>query len=86
MHANPMLRGLPLSSDFEIIDTDDGITSAPAIPCIARNMMSSMPVLARPLARMKMERKKLPTRFTDLGPMTSAMVPARSKQEPLVRK
>ena len=47
-------------------------------------MISSMPVLARPEAMMKQPAKKHPVRLITRFPRTSAIEPAKSKQEPLV--
>jgi hypothetical protein len=80
-----MLRVLPLGAAFATIATEVGRQSETAIPCIARNMINSMPLRASPHARMNMLVRKQPSRFTRLLPITSATEPARSRQELLVR-
>jgi hypothetical protein len=84
-HEKPILRFLPLGAEFETIATDVGRQSETAIPCIARNIMSSIPVRARPHAMIKPPVSKQPARLTRRVPTASAIEPARRRQELLVR-
>lgn len=62
MHAMPILRLLPLAIALVSMPTEVGRQSATAIPCMARNMISSIPVRASPPASTKQARKKQPVR------------------------
>lgn len=55
-----------------MMDILDGATSALAIPCMARNIISSIPVQESPLPSMKAKFRKQPARLTGRGPITSA--------------
>ena len=85
IQANPTLRLLPLATALVSIPTEVGRQSATAIPCIARNMINSMPVRARPHPSMKQARRKHPMRKTGRLPTTSATAPAVRRHEPLVK-
>jgi hypothetical protein len=80
-----MLRVLPLGTACATIATEVGKQSDIAIPCMARNMISWMPVRDSPHARIKMLVRKQPNRLTRLLPITSAMEPARRRHELLVK-
>jgi len=80
-----MLRFLPLGAAFATMATEVGRQSETAIPCMARNMTNSIPVRAKPHTRMKTLVRKQPSKLTRLVPITSAMEPASSKQELLVK-
>jgi hypothetical protein len=81
---NPMLRFLPVGTASARIATDVGRQSETAIPCKARNIISSIPVLARPQPIVNHPSRKHPVKFIRRFPTTSATDPARSRQEPLV--
>jgi len=80
-----MLRFLPLGAALATIATEVGRQRETAIPCMARNMTNSIPVRAKPHTRMKTLVRKQPSKFTRLVPITSAMEPASSKHELLVK-
>lgn len=84
-HEKPILRFLPLGAEFETIATDVGRQSDTAIPCIARNIISSIPVRARPHAMIKPPVSKQPARLIRRAPIASAIEPERRRQELLVR-
>jgi hypothetical protein len=81
---NPMLRFLPVGTASAIIATDVGRQSETAIACRARNIINSIPVLARPQPMMNHPSRKHPVKLIRRFPTTSATDPARSRQEPLV--
>ena len=85
MQAKPTLRVLPRATTLVRIPTEVGKQSATAIPCMARNMINSIPVRARPHASTKQARKKHPVRNTGRLPTTSATAPAVRRHEPLVK-
>ena len=80
----PMLRFLPSGTAFARIATEVGKHSDTATPCRARNMISSIPVLARPQPMMNHPSKKHPVKLISRLPTTSAIEPARSRHDPLV--
>lgn len=84
IQANPTFRLLPLATALVSMPTEVGRQSATAIPCMARNMINSIPVRARPHASTKQERRKQPVRKTGRLPTTSATAPAIRRHEPLV--
>jgi hypothetical protein len=59
----PKFPGLPSSTAADTTEIEEGTTSALAIPCIARNMISSIPVRDTPQASMKAARMKQPVRL-----------------------
>ena len=65
--------------------TEVGRQRATAIPCIARNIINSIPVRARPHASTKQARRKHPKRKMGRLPTTSATAPAIRRHEPLVK-
>ncbi len=65
--------------------TEVGRQRATAIPCMARNMLNSISVRARPHARTKQATRKHPVRKIGRLPTTSATAPAMRRHEPLVR-
>lgn len=79
-----ILRLVPLVIAVLMIPIEVGKQSAIAIPCMARNMINSMPVFGNPQASMKRPSIKVPVRLTMRLPMTSAIEPARRRHEPLV--
>lgn len=83
--ANPTLRLLPLATALVSMPTEVGRQSATAIPCMARNMINSIPVRARPQASTKQARRKQPTRKIGRLPTTSATAPAIKRHAPLVK-
>ena len=80
-----MLRDRPTGTECETIATEVGRQSATATPCMARNMINSIPVRARPQARMKPPVRAQPVRLMFLWPTTSAMEPARIRQVLIVK-
>ena len=84
IQANPILRFLPLGTVLVRIPTEVGRQRATAIPCMARNMINSIPDRARPHANTKQARRKHPVRNTGRLPITSATAPAMRRHEPLV--
>ena len=62
MHANATLRRLPLGTVLARIPTEVGRHSASAIPCMPRNMISSIPVRANPHPSTKQPVRKHPAR------------------------
>ena len=85
IQAKPTLRLLPLDTALVSIPTEVGRQSASAIPCMARNMISSIPVRARPHASTKQASRKQPMRYTGRLPTTSATEPASRRHELLVK-
>lgn len=79
-----MLRLVPLGIAVLRIPIEVGKQSATAIPCMARNMINSTPVLGRPQARMNTPTRNVPVRLTTRLPMTSAIDPASRRHDPLV--
>ena len=80
----PILRFLPEGTASATIATEVGRQRDTATPCKARNMISSIPVLARPQPTMSHPSRKQPVRLMRRFPTTSAIDPASSRQEPLV--
>ena len=85
IQAKPILSILPRATALVRIPTEVGKQSATAIPCMARNMINSIPVRARPHASTKQARKIHPVRNTGRLPTTSATAPAIRRHEPLVK-
>lgn len=85
IQANPTLRLLPLGTALVSIPTEVGRQSATAIPCMARNMINSIPVRVRPHASTKQPRRKHPARNMGRLPTTSATAPAIRRHEPLFK-
>ena len=85
IQENPTLRLLPLGIALVSMPTEVGRQRATAIPCMARNMISSIPVRARPQASTKQARRKHPARNMGRLPTTSATAPAIKRHEPLVK-
>lgn len=84
IQANPTLRLLPLGIALINIPTKVDKQRATAIPCMARNIINSIPVRASPHASMKQARRKHPVRKTGRLPTTSATAPTTRRHEPLV--
>lgn len=80
-----MFYCLPLGTAFATIATEVGRQNETAIPYIVRNIISSIPVRAKLHTNIKTLVKKQPSRLTRLLPITSAIEPARSRQELLVK-
>ena len=85
MQENPTLRLLPLGIALVRMPTEVGRQRATASPCMARNMINSIPVRARPHASTKQGRRKHPTRKIGRLPITSATAPVSRRHETLVR-
>ena len=85
IQEKPTLRLLPLGIVLVSMPTEVGRQRATAIPCMARNMINSIPVRARPHASTKQARRKHPARNMGRLPMTSATAPAIKRHEPLVK-
>lgn len=84
-HEKPMLRFRPLGTAFDMMATEVGKQNETATPCIARNMISSIPVRARPHPSTKQETKAQPITLIDRFPTTSATEPAKRRHEPHAR-
>lgn len=80
-----MLRFRPLGTAFATIATEVGRHNDTATPWIARNMINSIPVRARPHAKINAPVNKQPAKFTRRLPITSATEPARSRQVLIVK-
>lgn len=78
-----IFRFRPAGTDWETIATDVGKHRETATPCMVRNMINWTPVWDRPHAVTKQPTRKQPIRLMMRLPTTSAMEPARRRQEPL---
>lgn len=76
---------MPLGNVFVIRDTVVGRHIDMAIPRQVRNMMTWMPVVARPRATVKTMNRKLPATQTGLGPRMSATLPKTCRRQPAAR-
>lgn len=76
---------LPLGNVFVIRDTVVGRHMDMATPRHVRNMMTWMPVVAKPRATVKMMNIKLPATQMGLGPRMSAMLPKTWRRQPAAR-
>ena len=83
-HPNAMFRNRPSGKAALRMLTDVGKHMDDPIPWKARKIMRWRPDCARPAARMKTLRMKVPMRLMDRLPTTSATAPDKRRVQPHV--
>lgn len=82
-HPNAIFLTRPFGKELVRMLKDVGKHIETAIPCKARKMISSMPVFAKPDARIKKARRTQPHRLIARLPTESAIEPASRRVQPL---